>query len=399
MTESHPTLHLRSGREYTIRRGHPWVFSGAFRELPQDIPPGAVADVVSSSGEWIARGHVNVRNSLAFRVLTLDPDETIDTPFYARRIARALALRALLPASVNAYRLVNAEADYLPGLIVDRYDRWLSVQFHTAGADRDRPHILAALEQVVRPDGILARDDIKARAREGLALGGASLAAGTVPETLTIIEHDVHYLVDPWHGQKTGFFLDQRDKRALIGDAALHAHSLLNTFSYSGGFALAALARNPALHTVNVDSSDAALDLARRNYALNSHDPAAHEFTASDVNRFLQQCAHEGRAFDVVIVDPPAFAKNLSMKDRALRGYETLNAHAARTVAPNGLLLTCSCSGGVNAADFENAVQLGVSRATRSAQLLATFGPSIDHPTLPGFAEDRYLKALLLRLS
>ena len=397
----YPALHLRSGREFTVLNGHPWVFSGAFRDLAHDghdIPPGAVVDLISSRGEWVARGHLNARNSLAFRLLTLDRDEVIDEAFYVRRIERALRLRALLPADVSAYRLIHAEADHLPGLIVDRFDRWLVCQFHTAGAELQRATIIAALQHALAPEGILVRDDIRVREREGLAAGGATAEAGTVPETVEIVEYGVRYLVDPWHGQKTGFFLDQRDKRATIGTLAAHAQTLLNTFSYSGGFSLAALAHNPTLRTVNVDASGAALDLARRNYRLNGQDPDAHEFVDADVNRYLQEAIQQGKRFDIVVVDPPAFAKNLAMKERALRGYETLNNQAARAVAPDGLLLTCSCSGGVDYAEFEAAVRQGIQRTRRNAQLIATFGPSFDHPSLPGFPEDRYLKAILLRL-
>lgn len=397
----YPVLQLRSGREFTVLNGHPWVFSGAFRDLAHDghdIPPGDVVDLISSRGEWVARGHLNARNSLAFRLLTLDRDELIDEEFYVRRIERALRLRSLLPGDVTAYRLIHAEADHLPGLIVDRFDRWLVCQFHTAGVERQRATIIAALQRVVAPEGILARDDIRVREREGLAAGGATVEAGDVPDTAEIAEHGVRYLVDPRHGQKTGFFLDQRDKRATIGQLATHAHTLLNTFSYSGGFSLAALMRNPTLHTTNVDASAAALDLARRNYRLNGQDPDVHEFVDADVNRYLQESIQQGKRFDIVVVDPPAFAKNLAMKERALRGYETLNNQAARIVAPDGLLLTCSCSGGVDYAEFEAAVRQGIQRTRRSAQILATFGPSLDHPSLPGFPEDRYLKALLLRL-
>ena len=400
-TTPYPVLHLRSGREFSVLNGHPWVFSGAFRDLARDghdITPGAVVDLVSSRGDWVARGHLNARNSLAFRLLTLDRDEVIDEAFYIRRIERALRLRALLPPDVTAYRLIHAEADYLPGLIVDRFDRWLVCQFHTAGVELQRPTIIAALQHVLAPEGILARDDIRVREREGLAAGAAVVETGAVPETVEIKEYWVRYLIDPWHGQKTGFFLDQRDKRAAIGQLAPHARTLLNTFSYSGGFALAALAHNPTLHTVNVDASAAALDLARHNYQLNGHDPDAHEFVDADVNRYLQEVIQQGKRFDIVVVDPPAFAKNLAMKERALRGYETLNNQAARAVAADGLLLTCSCSGGVDYAEFEAAVRQGVQRARRNAQIIASFGPSLDHPSLPGFPEDRYLKALLLRL-
>ncbi len=398
MPADYPLLHLRSGREFAIRRGHPWVFSGAFRELPSSLPPGSIVDVANAAGEWVARGQLNPRNSLAFRVLTLHPDERIDLDFYVRRVERAAALRHLLPPDLTAYRLINAEGDFLPGLIVDRFSGVLVAQFHTAGAETHRDLIVTALQRAATPEGILTRDDVKVREREGLPVGGATVVFGAVPDEVEIGEHGVRYLVDPYHGQKTGFFLDQREKRSAIGRLAPHFSSLLNCFAYSGGFALAALKHNPALHTVNVETSEAALELARRNYALNGHDPAAHEFVAEDVNRFLHEAAAGGRTFDIVIVDPPAFAKNLSMKERALRGYESLNAAAARVVAPGGLMLACSCSGAVALEEFEAVVQQGMLRAARSSQLIASFGPSLDHPTLPGFPEDRYLKALLYRL-
>jgi 23S rRNA (cytosine1962-C5)-methyltransferase len=396
MAYSH--LRLHPGRDYTLRHGHPWVFSGAFRSIPRAIPPGAVVDVLDAAGNWLARGHLNPANSLAFRALTWDEREEIDAAFYARRCARAAALRSLLPADVTAYRLIHAEADSLPGLIVDRYDRWLVAQFHTAGVERDREKIIEALAQAIQPEGILARDDVNARGREGLTVGGAAVAHGDIPETIEIREGAVRYLVDPYHGQKTGFFLDQREKRARIAELAPHATALLNCFSYSGGFALAGLAGNPALHTVNVDSSAPALELARRNYTLNGHDPAAHEFIDSDVTRYLQSAADSGETFDIVVLDPPAFAKSLSAKEKALRAYERLNTLGARAVASGGLLLTCSCSGGVDAAEFETAVRVALARAGRMAQIITSFGPSLDHPTLPGFVEDRYLKALLLRV-
>jgi len=398
MEARYPVLRLRSGREYTAVMGHPWLFSGAFADLPQDLPAGSIADVVSNRGDWIARGYVNPKNSLAFRVATLDANEDLDAAFYLRRIERAQRLRALLPATVNAYRLVNAEADFLPGLIADRFDRWLVAQFHTAGVERHREHIIEALRQVPGIEGILTRDDLRVREREGLNVGGPSVAFGSVPERIEIQEYGVRFLVDPWGGQKTGFFLDQRDKRAVIGEVARGARTLLNCYSYSGGFSLAALARNPDLHTVNVDSSEPALELARANYVLNGHDPDAHVFHTGDVSRYLPAVGDSDTRYDVVVVDPPAFAKNLKMKERAMRGYESLNIHAARAVSPGGLLLTCSCSGAVTLEEFEGVVRQALQRTRRVAQVIANFGPSLDHPTLPDFPEDRYLKALLLRL-
>jgi 23S rRNA (cytosine1962-C5)-methyltransferase len=258
--------------------------------------------------------------------------------------------------------------------------------------------ILAALVEALRPGGIVARDEIRIRAREGLAAPPASVVYGEVSELVEIREGVVRYLVDPCAGQKTGFFLDQRDKRRRIGELSHAYPSLLNCFSYTGGFALAGLAGNPELRTVNVDSSGAALDLAKRNYTLNGHDPAKHSFEDMDVTRYLQQSMDRGRSFGIVALDPPAFAKTARDRDRALRAYENLNTLGARAVSPDGLLLTCSCSGAITYDEFEGAVRAGLLRAERQAQIIESFTSSLDHPTLPAFPEDRYLKALLLRL-
>lgn len=400
---AYPLLRLRPGRDYTLGQGHPWVFSGAFADLPRDLPAGSVVDVTAHDGHWLARGHLNPANSLAFRALTRDREEMIDEAFYVRRIQRAQRLRDLLAADVTAYRLVHAEADGLPGLIVDRYDRWLVAQFHTAGVEAQRETIIAALASALPSgmvEGIATRDDIRARAREGLVVGGAAAAWGLVPDEIEVLEQRVRYLVAPLTGQKTGFFLDQREKRARVRELAPAVSTLLNLFSYSGGFALAGLAGNPRLRTVNVDSSAPALELAHRNYALNGVDTSdgRHVFVPSDVNEYLQRAAEADERFDIVVVDPPAFAKNLGQKERALRAYERLNTLALRVLPPEGLLLTCSCSGGVSAEEFEGAVRAALASERRAARLVASFGPSLDHPTLPGFTEDRYLKALLLRV-
>ena len=341
---------------------------GLLRRVSDDStrhPPGAVVDVFDAEDHWLARGHLNPANSLAFRALSWDEREEIDAAFYVRRFARAAALRALLPDDVTAYRLVHAEADGVAG--ADRGPlRPLARRAVPYRGRRARPRAdSGGAGEAIQPEGILARDDVNARGREGLAVGGATVAYGDVPETIEIREGAVRYLVDPYRGQKTGFFLDQREKRARIAELAPHATSLLNCFSYSGGFALAGLAGNPALRTVNVDSSAPALELARRNYVLNGHDPAAHEFVDSDVTRYLQSAADSGETFDIVILDPPAFAKSLSAKEKALRAYERLNTLGAQAVAPGGLLLTCSCSGGVDAAEFEAAVRVALARAGR----------------------------------
>ncbi len=395
----YPTLQLKPGRDRPIISGHPWVFSGALQEVPATIQPGDIVDLMSARGEFVARGYINPRNSLAFRVLTWDPDEPVDQAFFDTRVQQAAELRALLERQgTNAYRLVHAEGDYLPGLIVDRFERYLVAQIHTAGMERQREAVIAALRRAVRPEGILLRNDIGVRGREGLPVGEAEVVWGAIPETITVEEAGIRYLVDPYHGQKTGFFLDQRDKRARIRECAGQAGTLLNLFSYSGSFALAGLAANPRLRTVNVDASKSALDLARQNYALNGHALEGHEFLAEDVVAYLKTRVADDARFDIVVVDPPAYAKSMESKHRALYGYETLNALAARVVAPGGYLLTCSCSGVIDMGEFESVVHGALLHARRRTQVIGSFTVSLDHPTLPGFPEDRYLKALLIRM-
>lgn len=395
----YPTLHLKPGRDRPIISGHPWVFSGAFQDIPASIEPGAIVDLASARGEFVARGYINPKNSLACRVLTWDQDEPIDQAFFDARIRQAATLRAgLARQGTNAYRLVHAEGDYLPGLIVDRFDRYLVAQIHTAGMERQREPVIAALRRAVEPEGILLRNDIGVRGREGLPVGAAEVVWGAMPETITVEEASIRFVVDPFHGQKTGFFLDQRDKRAHIRECAAEAETLLNLFSYSGAFALAGLAANPRLRTVNVDASRAALDLAQQNYALNGHALDGHEFVAEDVVAYLKARVAEEARFDVVVVDPPAYAKSMESKPRALYGYETLNGLAARVVASGGYLLTCSCSGVIDMAEFEGVVHGALLHARRRAQVIGSFTVSLDHPTLPGFPEDRYLKALLLHM-
>src|SRR5258708_21838604 len=204
MDADYPTLHLRQGREFSLNTGHPWVFSGAFRELPADLPAGTVVDVVDSKGTWTARGYLNARNSLAFRALTLDARETLDGDFFVRRVEQAMQLRRLLPADVNAYRLIHAEADFLPGLIVDRFDRWLVAQFHIAGAERHPQQILDALERVTALAGILVRDDVREREREGLAAEGVSGARGGGPAPRRLHAAGVRCPVGPCHVRTPG---------------------------------------------------------------------------------------------------------------------------------------------------------------------------------------------------
>jgi 23S rRNA (cytosine1962-C5)-methyltransferase len=387
--------------EERVRAGHLWVYRGDLADVRAE--GGDIVWVLGARGRRVGQGLYSDRSEIALRMLT-QGEVAADRALWHSRVCDACAYREALEIDSTAYRLVHAEADRLPSLIVDRYGDYLVVQALSQAVERLMPEICDLLIDRLAPIGILARNDARVRLLEGLPQQ-IELLYGEVPDQVVVREAAIEYEVNLKTGQKTGLFLDQRDKRRRISELShaftgrsQNAPTMLNCFAYTGGFALAGLDGNPALHTVNVESSGPALELARRNYPLNGHDPAAHGFEDMDVIRYLDRSVDTGLRFDIVVLDPPAFAKTQRDKERALRAYEHLNQLGARVVTPGGLLLTSSCSGAVDFAEFEGTVRAGLLRAERQAQILEIFTSSLDHPTLPAFPEDRYLKALLLRV-
>jgi 23S rRNA (cytosine1962-C5)-methyltransferase len=390
-----PILHLMPRREETVLRGHPWIFSGGLRK-PPDLPPGTLVDVHDAGDRFAARGYYHPRTDIAVRVLTRDPDEMIDAGFFVRRVRRALELRVPLAAEqTNAYRLLNAEGDCIPGAVVDRYDRVLVAQISTAGMERLTPLLIDALREVTSPAGILLRNDVSVRAREELAREGPRVAWGEVPPAVPIVEYGMRFTVDVWGGQKTGFFLDQRDKRHAIQRFAA-GKTLLNAFSYTGGFAVAA-ALAGATHVTNLDQSEAAIALAREHLALNGIDPDAHEHCVGEAFDTLEHWRSARRQFDIVVLDPPAFAKNAQARGHAMRAYRRLNALGLSVLRPGGLLVTCSCSGAITLEEFRIVVSEAGQQEERLLQILETFEHGLDHPVLIAMPEARYLKVLFCR--
>ena len=396
-------IKIKSGREWQLRRGHPWLFSGGIGLASPNIEPGSLVDLQDAQGEFVARGYYNPRTDIAVRVLTRDPAQPIDTAFFRQQIEQAQSLRHnLLESGVtDVYRLINAEGDFLPGVIVDNYAGVLVLQSHTAGIDRLLEPLTTALVEIVKPQAILLRNDVAVRAREGLAKEEPRLLMGEIPPDLTIQENGLYFGVDPRRGQKTGFFTDQRDKRqalqkyvARLGEDA----SLLNCFSYTAGFSVYAAMARPGLKTVNIDQSAVALDMARRNFELNDLDPARHTFEATDAFKWLEAERERGGQHDVVILDPPAFAKSHREKDKALQGYLRLNRLGMPLVRPGGFLLTCSCSGSVSLDEFENSLREAAVAANRSFQILEVFENGIDHPVSLSAPEGRYLKVIFGRV-
>ncbi|HKD77465.1 MAG TPA: class I SAM-dependent rRNA methyltransferase, partial [Ktedonobacterales bacterium] len=347
-----PVLQLKAHRDETVLRGHPWIFSGALRQPIPNLPSGELVDIQDNSGAFVARGYYHPQTDIAVRVLTRDADEEIDTAFLAVRIRRALALREPLVQSgaTDAYRLINAEGDFLPGVIVDRYGDVLVAQISTAGMERLTPQLIDALREVVDPAGILLRNDVSVRQREGMEREHPRVAWGEVPPLVTIREHGMRFEVDVWGGQKTGFFLDQRDKRQSLRKYVA-GKTVLNAFSYTGSFGVAA-ALAGATTVTNVEQSGPVVAQARHQMELNGVDPAAHEFAVGDAFAYLERWGEEQRQFDIVILDPPAFAKSVGARTQAVRAYRRLNVLGLNVLRPGGLLVTCSCSGSITLEEF-----------------------------------------------
>lgn len=394
----YPTASLKPHKEEILQSGHLWIFSGALQQPPSWIEPGGLVDVKSATGQFVARGYYNPRTDIAIRVLTRDSDEAIDFAFLRRRIRSALELRQMFdPDSTNAYRLINAEGDGLPGLVVDRYAEILVAQVHTLGMERLSEQVIAALAEETGARGILLRNDGQARRREGLEVEEPVVAVGGVPTRVAIRENGVLFQVDPWEGQKTGFFLDQRDKRFALRKYA-QAKRVLNCFSYSGGFSVNAALANSATRVTSVDISAPAIEAAREHFLMNGLDPNLHEFRSADVFDYLEEAHRGGELFDVVVLDPPAFAKSQATRTPALKAYRRLNTLGMQVLRPGGILLTCSCSGVIGMDDLLGAVAHSAQRLQRTVQVLETYTHGVDHPVNLAMPETDYLKAVFCRL-
>lgn len=367
------------------RPHHPWVFSNEVLDPPvAKLPAGGAVTVVDPHGRFRGRGYANPHSLIAIR-LYCGPDEDPDDPaLFVRRLVRARDWRARVLPGRTGLRVFAGEADGLPGVLVDRYGDVLSVQLTTLGMDLRQEQVLAALREVYAPRGVVAKNDVGLRALEGLALE-SRVWWGQVPERVPFEENGVRYEADLVGGQKTGFFFDQADNRAWWRTHARGAR-VLDVYAHLGGWALAARVHG-AVEAVAIDSSAAACEGIRRNAELNG---TAVDVRQGDAREELAKLP--AQHFDLVTVDPPAFAKNRKAAGAALAGYKAVNAAAARLVRPGGLLFTSSCSHHVEAERFEEAVVAGLRQAGRRALLIRRAGASVDHPVLPGMPETEYLK-------
>lgn len=393
-------LLLKPGREKPVNQRHPWIFSGAVQASVGDPAAGDLVEIADSHGRYLATAYYNPTSQIQARILTWDPNTAVDGDFWQRRFERAAAGRdalQLAPAT-DAYRLVNAEADGLPGLVVDRYGDYLVMQCLTFGIDRRKQAFADLLVELFAPRGIIERSDADVRRKEGLAEARGLLRGTAVDAPLIVRENGFQFEVDLLAGHKTGFYLDQRDNRAIVGDTAVvGGKTVLNVFAYTGAFAVYAAAGG-ADQIVNVDSAIPALETAEANLARNGFNRPQDEYIAGDAFEVLRYYRDNGTEFDVVILDPPKFVHSRRDLERATRGYKDLNWLALRLLRPGGVLATFSCSGLVSADLFQKIVFGAAVDAGRDAQIMRPLQQGPDHPILLTFPESAYLKGLLCRV-
>jgi len=387
-------IRLRPGKERSLLRRHPWVFAGSVDKGKAD--PGETVRVEDAEGRFLAWGAYSGSSLIRVRAWSFDEAERIDRAFFQRRIARALALRARLPIASTGVRLVHGEADGLPGLVVDRYGDTLSVQFGTTGTERWKDTLADLLMQASGAARLYERSDASVRGLEGLEPRTGWLR-GSGDTDLTITEHGWQLTLDVAHGHKTGYYLDQRDNRALFARWVRHygCQRVLNAYCYTGGFTVAALAGGAA-HVTSVDSSAPALERVQAHVRLNGFDPAASECVDADVNAFLRLSLEAGRRFDAIVLDPPKFAPTAAHAERAARAYKDINRLALMLLQPGGLLLTFSCSGGIGAELFHKIVAGAAIDAGVDGAILQRLEGACDHPTTLLFPEGEYLKGLAI---
>lgn len=397
------TVTLKPSKEKSLLRRHPWVYANAIDRVEGKPASGATVVVRAHDGRFLARAAYSPHSQIRLRVWSFDEGEPIDHAFFKRRVQRAFAHRQAFVRDTGAVRLIFGEADGLPGLIVDYYAEdsgagrgQLVCQFMAAGVEAWKEAIVAALVGATGCPNVYERSDVSIREKEGLEQTTGVLAGDAPPETLVTRENGVRYHVDVRTGHKTGFYVDQRDNRALV-QAYAAGRDVLNCFCYTGGFSLAALGGG-AKRVVSIDSSGEALALARANVTANGFDPERAQWLDADAFRTLRSLVEAGERFDLVVLDPPKFAPAREHVDRAARAYKDINLSGFRLLRPGGLLFTYSCSGAIDADLFQKIVAGAAADARVDARILKRLGAGLDHPLLAAFPEGEYLKGLLLQI-
>jgi 23S rRNA (cytosine1962-C5)-methyltransferase len=389
---------LKKGKEKAALQHHPWMFSGAIDRVKGDPANGEVVTVRAADKEFLAYGYYNAQSRVAVRLLEWDESKVIDKSWYQERLHKAIAARqhVLQSGETNTCRLVFSEADFLPGLIVDKYGDFLSLQVLSAGMETIKADIIDILREELQPLGIFDKSDANARTHENLDATQGLLWGEMPPEFIEVKENNILYHINIAEGQKSGFYCDQRDNRRILAEYA-SGKQVLDCFSYSGGFTLNSLSLGAA-HVTSVDSSALALETLQHNVVLNGFDPARQESIQSDVNKQLRAFKEDGKKFDIIILDPPKYAPSRSALDRAARAYKDLNRMGMLLLESGGLLATFSCSGAVDIDTFKQIIAWAALDAGKEVQILKQFNQPEDHPIRISFSEGEYLKGLLIRV-
>lgn len=391
-------LFLAKGREKSLLRRHPWVFSGAVQRVEGKALSGETIDILDSQGKWLARGAYSPESQIRARVWTFQQDEEINIDFFIRRLQQAQSWRDWVAQrdGLDGYRLIAGESDGLPGITIDRFQNFLVLQLLSAGAEYQRPALLSALQHCYPECSIYDRSDVAVRKKEGLPLAQGPVLGDLPPELLPIAEHGMKLLVDIQQGHKTGFYLDQRDSRLAARNYSA-GRRVLNCFSYTGAFAVSALMGGCA-QVISVDTSQAALDIAKQNVELNRLDLNKAEFVRDDVFPLLRNYRAQGEKFDLIIMDPPKFVENKNQLASACRGYKDINMLALQLLNPGGILLSFSCSGLMPTDLFQKILADAAVDAGRDVQFIEQFRQAADHPVIATYPEGLYLKGFACRV-
>lgn len=388
---------LKRGKEKAVLQRHPWVFSGALQQINGKPNNGQLVSVYSFDKEFLAYGHFNQQSRVAIRLLEWDESQIPNEGWWRKRIQTAVANRnAIINQISNTCRLIYSESDYLPGLIVDKYADYLSVQILTTGIERNKTIIIDELQKLTGVKGIYDKSDFTARAHDGLDASDGVMWGVNPPEYVEVLENDVKYHINIAEGQKSGFYCDQRNNRKIVSDYT-KGKKVLDCFSYSGGFTLNTLI-NGAKHVTAIDSSALAIETLEKNIRLNGISVDKIKTIQCDVNKQLRLFKEEECFFDVIILDPPKYAPSRSALDKAARAYKDLNRMAMQLLSAGGLLATFSCSGAVDMETFKQIIAWAALDAGKEIQIIQQLHQPEDHPVRISFTEGEYLKGLLLRV-
>ncbi len=387
-----PSVILVKGREKSLHRRHPWIFSRGIERIKGEPELGQTVDIYDHQGKWLAKGAYSPHSQIRVRIWTFDENEKIDIAFFQRRLTDAYQLRIQLAKRDNltGYRMIAAESDGLPGITIDRYDNFFVCQLLSAGAEYQKDNLVAALIKTYPDCHIYERSDVSVRKKEGLKERTGILHGELPPKSLVIHENNIKIQVDIQSGHKTGFYLDQRDSRQASLKYVQNKR-VLNCFCYTGGFGLYAL-KGGAKEVVNVDVSEPALNIAKSNIVLNEYDLTRAQFINADVFKLLREYRDKGEKFDVIIMDPPKFAESKGQLTGACRGYKDINMLAMQVLNPGGILLTYSCSGLMDNALFQKILADAALDAGRRMQFIERFEQAADHPIDSAYPEGFYLK-------